>query len=391
MLKRWGVSSNHLYKGAVPYFPDFYRGTEWTFAIESGSDTDVSDLTAFIAIQRSSGQSWWSKMSQKTDMEMLTLGWATEYYTGHWDGYAVNRNNYFVNFDNNGKVVMVPWGVDQTWGGYMDYFSSTAVMTNKCWNYQPCLETYRQSMAKVSRIAKGLDLAGMAKNVTLAIKSAIRSDPFGPGLSTAEDYQANLIWRLKDQQRILSSIVAPFDTTLSSFRINNVLYTTGQKVVLPPGTETVSLTVTTSQPTAKATVDPIAPITPGLNTAMVYVTSADKQRTNLTKIEFYVQSNHTISTSVSHHANTAVPTFTGISSTGTLGTNLESAANLYLDIKMFKPKTLSTTKAKTLMSGRVKQLLATLASRGIKPTRVTQTLTSSGSANSIVISASFTK
>lgn len=391
MLKRWGVSSSHLYKGAVPYFPDFYRGTEWTFAIESGSDTDVSDLTSFIAIQSSSGLSWWNKMAQITDMELLTLGWATEYYTGHWDGYALNRNNYFVNFDNKGKVVMVPWGVDQTWGGYMDYFSSPAVMTNKCWSYQPCLETYRQSMAKVARIAKGLDLSGMAKNVSTAIKSAIRSDPFGPGLSTAEDYQANVLWRLKEQQRILSSIVAPFDTSLASYRINNVLYNPGQKIILPPGTDTINLTVTTSQLAAKATVQPIAALTPGLNTAVVFVTSADKQRTNPTKIEFYVQSNQMFSTSVSHHANTAVPTFTGISSTGTLGTNLEAASNLYLDIKMVKPKTLSTTKAKTLMSGRVKQLLATLASRGIKPTRVTQTLTSIGSANSIVISASFTK
>jgi hypothetical protein len=296
-----------------------------------------------------------------------------------------------VNIDNDGKVLMVPWGVDQTWGGYLDYYSSPALMTNKCFSYEPCLSTYRQSMAKVSRIAKGLNLSGMSTSVAAAIKSAIRSDPFGPGIETAESYQYNLLWRLRDQQRTLGSLVQPFDTTISSVRVNNISYIPGQQVTLAPDTKTVGLTVTTSQSSAKARVEPIGTLKPGLNTALVYVTSANKQYINPTKISLYVLSNQSNKSTVLFHSNSSVPTFSGISNTGLLGTNLESASNLVLEIKMLKPKTYSTTKAQTQMASRVKYLLARLASRGITPTSTTQTLTSTGSANALVITSKYTK
>lgn len=391
MLKRWGVTSSHLYKGAVPYFPDFYRNTEWTFAVESGSATDVTDLTDFIAIQELAGENWWNEMSRVTDMELLTLSWATEYYTGHWDGYAVNRNNYFVNFDSDGKVLMVPWGVDQTWGGYLDYFSSPAIMTNKCFSYDPCLETYRQSMAKVSRIAKSLDLSGMSRNVASAIEAAVISDPFGPGISTAESYQNYLLWNLREQQRILSSIVQPFDTTVSSVRVNNISFAPGRQITLPPDTKTINLSVTTTQLAARATVQPIGSLKPGLNTALVFVTSADKKHTNPTKVSIYILSNQSKKTSVLFHPNSSVPTFSGISSTGLLATNLDSVSNLVLEIKMLKPKTQSASKANAQMAARVKHLIASLASRGVKPAKVTQVLTSTGAANALVVNAKYVK
>lgn len=390
MLKRWGVSSKHLYKGAVPYFPDFYRDSEWTFAIESGSETNVSDLTGFIAIQELEGQSWWDEMSEVTDMQMLTLGWATEYYTGHWDGYVLNRNNYFVNFDENGKVLMIPWGVDQTWGGSLDYGSSPAIMTNKCWSSDICLETYRQSMAKVARIARGLDLTGMSRNIALAIRPAIVSDPFGPGINTANAYQNNQLWRLRDQQRILSSIVQPYDTTLASVLVNRVSYNAGQVVYLPAGTKTISLQVTTSQTAAKAAIQPMNQLRPGLNNAYVVVTSADKKHVNSYEVPLYVYTERTKNSSISFNTNSAVPTFAGISNTGLLGTELESAINLTLEVKMFKPKSTTTAKAKSLMANRVKYLLANLADKGVTPLKITQTLVTTGSASNLMVSSKYT-
>ena len=389
MLKRWGVSSKHLYKGAVPYFPDFYRDSEWTFAIESGSETNVSDLTGFIAIQELEGQSWWDEMSEVTDMQMLTLGWATEYYTGHWDGYVLNRNNFFVNFDDNGNVLMIPWGVDQTWGGSLDYGSSPAIMTNKCWATEACLDTYRQSMAKVARVARELDLTGMSRNVALAIRSAIISDPFGPGINTANAYQNNQLWRLRDQQRVLSSIVQPYDTTLASVRVNNVPYSAGQMVYLPAGTKSVSLQVSTSQSAARAAIQPISPMKPGLNSAWVVVTSADKKHIDSHKIELYVYSEQSRKATIAFHSNSAVPTFSGLSNTGTLGSALESSSAISLEIKMFKPKTLSTTQAKALLAKRVQYVVNNLTARGIATGKITQALTSSGSANSLIVNAKF--
>ena len=391
MLKRWGVSSKHLYKGAVPYFPDFNPGSEWMFAVESGSDTNFSDLTSFLSINTLSGEQWFNAISKVADIEKLTLGWATEYYTGHWDGYALNRNNYFVNFDEDGKVLLLPWGVDQTWGGSLDYGSSPAVMTNKCWQYQPCLEAYRQSMAKVARVARGLDLVGMARNVSAAIKADITSDPFGPGIVSAMAYQNNLYWRLRDQQFVLASIVQPYDTTLSSISVNNVSYQQGQTVYLPAGTKTISLQVSATQSQAKTAIQPIGILRPGMNSAWVVVTSADRFHVNSYKIPLYVYTEFNKKFAIPYNNNSTVPTFTGISNTGTLTTALIGNLTATFDIKMFKPKTLTTAKAKALLASRVKQVLGKLSVAGITPTKVTQTLSTTGAANTLSVVAKYTK
>jgi spore coat protein CotH len=389
MLKRWGISSKHLYKGAVPYFPDFYSGSEWMFAIESGSETNTADLTNFLAINELEGDIWWNEMSKIMDMELLTLGWATEYFTGHWDGYVLNRNNFFVNFDDNGRVLLLPWGVDQTWGGSLDYGSSPALMTNKCWAYERCLETYRQSMAKVARISKGLDLPGMSRNISIVIKPHIITDEFGPGIYTAIANQNYLLWRLREQQTVLNSIVQPFDTTLASVRVNGISYNPGQQVFLAPGTKTVSLSVTTSQVSAKSAIQPVGTLRSGINSAWVVVTSADKQHINSYKIPLYVYTNQIKKATISFHANSAVPTFSGLSNTGLLGTDIENSTNLSLDVRMLKAKTTPTAKAKALMANRVKYLLASLSNRGIKPVTVTQSLVSTGSANNLAVSATY--
>ncbi len=391
MLKRWGVSSKHLYKGAVPYFPDFYRGSEWMFAVESGSQADVSDLTNFLALQDSDGETWFNNMSNVLDMEALTVGWATEFFTGHWDGYVLNRNNYFINFDDNGKVMMLPWGVDQTWNGGLDYGSSPALLTNKCWNYEPCLAIYRQSMAKVSRIARNLNLPLMATNISAAINAHVRTDPFGSGLTSAAWAQNNTIWRLRDQLAILSSTVQPYDTTLSSVRVNNVAYNQGQTVYLAAGTKTVSIQVTTSQGLAKAELQPMGTLRPGLNSAWVVVTSANKKTFTSHKIPLYVYSNLVNYSSVSFHANSAVPTFEGLTNTGLLESSLKSTINIQIEVTMAKPKTLTTAKAKTLMASRVNYIVSKLKASGISPMKITQTLTATGTANTLQVAAKYTK
>jgi hypothetical protein len=98
-----------------------------------------------------------------------------------------------------------------------------------------------------------------------------------------------------------------------------------------------------------------------------------------------------LKSTIPFHANSAVPTFNGLSNTGTLGTNLEVNTDLTIDFTMLKSKTITTTKAKALMANRVKYVLASLSARGIKPTKVTQTLISTGAANNLMVLAKFKK
>jgi hypothetical protein len=391
MLKRWGISSSHLYKGAVPYFPDLYRGSEWMFAVESGSETDTSDLSEFMALNELDGQEWFEAISSRMDIELLTRSWASELYSGHWDGYVRNLNNYFVNFDDEGKVHLLPWGVDQTWGGALGYTESRAVMPNKCWSYDPCLDIYRQSLAKVARVAKGLELENMVKVVGTAIKTSVVTDPFGNGLSVATSYQDNLIWRIRDQQTVLSSIVRPFDTTLASIRVDGRFYKPDENIYLAPGTKTANLTVTTSQASASSVIQPIGTLRTGWNSASVVVTSSDQQHVNTNLIKFYVYQQFTKKSVPAFHNNSSVPTFAGLTSIGLLGTELKGGLKMTLEISMAKSKATSTTKAKALMASRVKYLLKSLEAKGVKPSTVTQKIVSSGSVNALQVSAKYQK
>jgi hypothetical protein len=58
---------------------------------------------------------------------------------------------------------------------------------------------------------------------------------------------------------------------------------------------------------------------------------------------------------------------------------------------MAKAKTTTTTRAKAIMAARVKHLLTALEARGIKPIKVNQSITSSGSVNALQITATYTK
>jgi hypothetical protein len=391
MLKRWGHSSTHLYKGAVPTFPDLWRGNEWLFAVESGDENDRSDLTDFMAINELSGKSWFDAISARMDMELLTVGWAAEIYSGHWDGYVRNLNNYFVNFDEQGKVMLLPWGVDQTWNGSLNYTESRAVMPKKCWEYSPCLEIYRQALAKVSRVARNLDLPTMTTTVAAAIRPAIESDPFSDGWGVANWKQNELISRLGYQQSVLTSIVRPFDTTLASYRVNDIFYSPGESVFLPPGTKSVRIQATPSQSAARVDIQPLDQLQSGPNKAFVVVTSSNGQHVNTSTLNLYVYTAVSLSRAASFHKNTSVPTFAGITSMGLLGTDLLGVNNLVLDIRMAKTKTTSTAKAKTLMGNRVKHLLKSLQSKGIKPQKVTQRIVTSGSVNSLQVIAKYQK
>lgn len=391
LLERWGITSNHLYKGAVPHFPDLYPGSEWAFAVESGSQTNYSDLTNFMAIQNLNGEQWWSEMSKVTNMELLTLGWASEIFAGHWDGYAINRNNYFINFDKSGQVSFLPWGVDQTWGGAIDYSGSPALLPNKCWAYEPCSETYRQSMAKVARVAKSLDLNNMASLVSSAIRNSISNDPFGPGIDSAANSQSYTQYQISEQQAILDSITRPWDTTLASMKINGKTYSPDQTIYLAPGTKKVQLAVQTSQPGAIARVQPTRTLAPGLNKVWVQVISENGQHINTSGISLYVYTNKVVKAVITYNKNTEVPTFAGIVAAGLLGTELATGKDVRVTIEMALPAKMSLAQAKVLLNKRTVQLVTSLTKNGIRPLQVKPAFTTGGKTDILKVSATYLK
>jgi hypothetical protein len=391
LLSRWGISSSHLYKGAVPYFPDFYAGYESQFAIESGSDTDTSDLTSFIQVQALGGPAWWTAMGQMADMKQMTRGWAVELYAGHWDGYVMNKNNYFLNFDKYGKVTLLPWGTDQTWNGSLSYFRSPALMINKCWAVPACKLMYEQSLAEVANKAEELNLEAMAGDVANAISDAVTQDPFGPSYNVATDYQNATVWRLGNQLRTLQTLSAPWDTGLQSISVNNVAYKTGSTVYLPAGTRAVSVEALTNEYDAKAVVSNPGVLKDGMNNLSIQITSANGKHNRTELVKVYVYTKVTTKLSVGFSKSVSKLTSKGSGSLDSLISKLTNSQKLVLTVSMPKSKTLSLSKNNILLKQRTDLILKALTAKGIKATKVTKTLASTGTADTLTFSASFVK
>jgi hypothetical protein len=391
LLARWGISSSHLYKGAVPYFPDFYEGSESQFAIESGSKTDTSDLTAFMKIQAMRGPAWWTEMGKIADMKQMTLGWAVELYVGHWDGYVMNRNNYFLNFDKTGRVTLLPWGTDQTWNGSLAYFRSPALMINKCWAVPQCKLLYEQALAEVANKAEKIDLQTMAGDVSRAITEAVALDPFGPNYNVVTDYQNGTVWRIGNQLSSLQALSAPWDTGLSSITVNGSEYAVGSTIYLPVKTRQVSIEAFANEYDARAIVSDPGVLKDGLNNITIQVTSANGKHSKTETVSVYVYKAVSTKSSIGFAKSSTKVLSKGSISLDSLITKLSPSKNLVLTVSMPKSKTLSLSKNNVLLKQRTDFILKALTAKGIKATKVTKSLATTGVADSLTVSASFVK
>ena len=385
MLKRWNITSSQMIKGAVPTFPDLWPGSETSFAIESGIKDSYSSLTALIAANQLDGDAWWQRINQIADMKEMTLEWATELYTGHWDGYVLNKNNYFINFDDAGIATILPWGTDQTWNGSYDFFSSSALMVNKCFNSTECHELYLQSLAKIANKAKALELPLMASNVSAAIRSSVAQDPWGPGLETAQSTQFGASWQLGTQLSYLSSMTEPWDTTLSKLSVNSIVFDPDKVVLLGPGTVSVRLSAIPSQLLATSKTPTVTSLKTGLNQVAVTVTSADGNHSNVYNLSFYVLTKRTNVTKLSFVAGQAKLTNVAINSANALAAKYQGVDSLILNLSISK----NEPKAQTLLEQRALTLIKLLKARGVTPMKITKTLSSTGSKNTLTVSSSY--
>jgi len=372
LLSRWGISSSHLYKGAVPYFPDFYAGSEYQFAIESGSETDTSDLTSFIQVQALGGSAWWAAMGKMADMKQMTRSWAVELYSGHWDGYVMNKNNYFLNFDKYGKITLLPWGTDQTWNGSLSYFRSPALMINKCWAVPACKLMYE------------IELVGLTGFTFIPYSMSITASKHLERLFDEACGEGN-------QLRTLQTLSAPWDTGLQSISVNNVAYKTGSTVYLPAGTRAVSVEALTNEYDAKAVVSNSGVLKDGINNLSIQITSANGKHKRTEVVNVYVYTKVTTKLSVGFSKSVSKLTSKGSGSLDSLISKLTDSQKLVLTVSMPKSKTLSLSKNNILLKQRTDLIVKALTAKGIKATKVTKTLTSTGTADTLTFSASFVK
>ncbi len=181
-LARWVTGTTHLYEGGTPYFPDTYEGA--VMQTDLGNEDSRSGFDDLVRINQLDGAAWYNEMLKRTHLKQMTLAWATEMYVGHWDGYATNRNNFYLHSDANGKFRMFPWGTDQTWGGLQDLYmadAGQAIMVSKCLSYAPCRSMYTDSLTYVWYKAQYIGLDSTPRDIydgILASSMGPQTDPY---------------------------------------------------------------------------------------------------------------------------------------------------------------------------------------------------------------------
>jgi hypothetical protein len=116
MLRRHFASDDgNLYEGTLS---DFREG--WTNTFEKKTnEADVTrpELDAVTAAAAVSDMELLANLEGVLDLDEFMSFWAVETLLQHWDGYAGNTNNFHVYGDpTTGKVVLLPWGIDQLFG-----------------------------------------------------------------------------------------------------------------------------------------------------------------------------------------------------------------------------------------------------------------------------------
>lgn len=111
-LRRWFADDEGaLYEGALS---DFRPAWTNTFERKTNEDqADRSDLQAVVDALDAPDAELLQRLDAVIDVEQFLTFWAAEALVAHWDGYAGNRNNFYLYRDPaQGRFVFIPWGID---------------------------------------------------------------------------------------------------------------------------------------------------------------------------------------------------------------------------------------------------------------------------------------
>ena len=185
MLKRW-LNPVHVYSSNC-YLADITYSQSGCYDTNYG-DSNRADLNAAIAVSVLNGQEWWTAVNKIADMTAVINLMATDIYTSNWDGYTdVVQNNYYIVFDDTGKLKIIPWGQDGTfpmqedaqldWLGRGPAFRNfgnqeRSVMLRKCVAYTPCQAQLVRAQVAVKNKVATLDISGFKNKVASVINNA---------------------------------------------------------------------------------------------------------------------------------------------------------------------------------------------------------------------------
>lgn len=178
-------------------FIDFNSASQDLFDLDEGEDVGFADVhavtEAIAAVGRGEG-SWQELVGARVDLDHHMAMMATEFWSGQYDGYSNNRNNYRVYFDPlDGLARISPWDHDWAFYDAMPMTPQVGALSTGCWSDADCKAAFLAEITEVCAVVAGMGLRAEVDAAVALIDPYVQADPRREiGYDTALAYQEHL-------------------------------------------------------------------------------------------------------------------------------------------------------------------------------------------------------
>ncbi len=149
-----------------------------------GDPLDYGPLRTLVdGIAALPGGGFYPEVEAFFDFDRFLSQWAVESVIGHWDNYAFDiMNNYRVYHEpadgpGAGRWVMIPTGIDQTFGTDQNPWAVTGVLAARCLAEPDCEAAFAARLREALAQFESLDLRAQADAIQAQIEDIVAADP----------------------------------------------------------------------------------------------------------------------------------------------------------------------------------------------------------------------
>jgi hypothetical protein len=181
-FERHFASTRAVYEGS--YGQDLFPEATFTLEQDRG-DPRRAELAALIdALAAAPRGEAYRALAPMVDWPQVLGVMALELFTGHWDGYAATRNNYFLHADDAGVFRLIPWGPDQTFERPLEPLRDVqGLLLERCLEDVACLPRWVDALLAAVATARDLDVRQRLEALALHLQPFHEDDPrreYGP-------------------------------------------------------------------------------------------------------------------------------------------------------------------------------------------------------------------
>lgn len=156
MMKRlFQKSKGDLWEG---YAGDFTESDYNRIVHKWGKDDDSERLQVLYDLLQSPDAITVKAFENLIDLDAFITLWASEVLIGHWDGYASNRNNFYIYREPKSDLLyFIPWGPDSAFwdpgpflpAGLPKSFKARGILCQRLWELPEIRSRYRKEMQRL--------------------------------------------------------------------------------------------------------------------------------------------------------------------------------------------------------------------------------------------------